>query len=125
MRKSTQVVSEKGAGTDGTQVSQVGPVDTTVTYGYKYTMRTATSPMSRPLPLLAICQSQMSHVTSTSDIKGTQLSKIKYKLCHYDALLQVARLHRYYFYKLDTAIGVDRKTTPPTKKEHRFQRHDS
>ena len=110
VRKSTQVVSEECAGTDGTQVSQVDPVDTTVTYGYKYTMRTATSTMSQPLSLLAMRRSLMSHVTS-SDIKGSQLSKLKYQLCHYYALLRVARLHRYYFYKLDTTIGGDRKIT--------------
>ena len=57
MRKSTQIVSEECAGTDGTQISQVDPVDTTATFGYKYTMQSATSPMSQPLSLLAMRQS--------------------------------------------------------------------
>ncbi len=73
-------------------------------------MRTATSSMSQPLSLLAMCQLHMSHVTS-SDIKGSQLSKLKYQLCYHYASLRVARLHRYYFYKLDTTTGVDRKIT--------------
>jgi hypothetical protein len=55
-------------------------------------------------------QLQMSHVTS-SDIEGSQLSKLKQQLCYHYALLQGARLHRCYFYKLDTTIGVDRKIT--------------
>ena len=107
MRKSTQVVSDECAGTDGTQMSQVDPVDTTVTYGYKYTMQTATSPMSQPLSLIAICQSQMSHVTS-SDTKGSQLSNLKISIVLLYAILLRVRLHRYYVYKLDTTTGVDR-----------------
>ncbi len=107
MRKSTQVVSEEcGAGTDGTQMSQVNPVDKIVTYGFKYTMRTATSPMSQLLLLLAISQSQMSHVTS-SDTMGSQLGNLKISIVLLYAKLLRVTLHRYYVYELGTTTGVD------------------
>ncbi len=106
MRKATQVVSEECAGTDGTQMSQVDPIDKIVTYGYKYTMQTATSPMSQPLSLLAISLSQMSHVTS-SDTKGSQLGNLKISIVLLYAILVRVTLHRYYVYKLGTTTGVD------------------